>query len=90
MRPTPVDSFPADESPYGVRGLIGNCRDQVLNDLGEAHPGWRVCRGGLWTNAGVDLRPTDRLGAPSSHVSYGSGGRLAFMVRSWSPEPKHP
>jgi serine/threonine-protein kinase len=29
--PTPVDSFPVDESPYGVRGLAGNimdwCRD---------------------------------------------------------------
>ncbi|AUX39104.1 protein kinase [Sorangium cellulosum] len=27
----PVDSYPTDESPYGVRGLAGNVRDWCLN-----------------------------------------------------------
>ncbi|KYF70445.1 SUMF1/EgtB/PvdO family nonheme iron enzyme, partial [Sorangium cellulosum] len=27
----PVDSYPADESPYGVRGLAGNSRDWCIN-----------------------------------------------------------
>jgi len=27
IEPRPVDSYPCDESPYGVRGMGGNCRD---------------------------------------------------------------
>ncbi|MCB9764556.1 MAG: SUMF1/EgtB/PvdO family nonheme iron enzyme [Alphaproteobacteria bacterium] len=41
-RPVPVSAFPLDESPYGVRGLVGNVRDLCLDpyrrdgpDVGE-------------------------------------------------------
>jgi len=27
----PVDDYPLDESPYGVRGMAGNARDLCLN-----------------------------------------------------------
>ncbi|MHC4778108.1 MAG: protein kinase domain-containing protein [Planctomycetota bacterium] len=78
MRPTPVASFPIDESPYGVRGLGGNVRDQAMNDPGEAYPGWRLCRGGYWSSAGFALRSARRAGYPASYVNCGSGGRVSW------------
>jgi serine/threonine protein kinase/formylglycine-generating enzyme required for sulfatase activity len=79
MRPVPVDSFPKDESPYGVRGLGGNCRDLCLNDPGETQTDWRLSRGGFWSHAGVDLRSAYRAGGPSAGVYHFFGGRLSWM-----------
>jgi formylglycine-generating enzyme required for sulfatase activity len=84
-RPMPVDSFPADESPYGVSGLGGNARDWCLNDPGEAYPGWRLCRGGYWSDTGLNVRSAYRTGHAASDVYYGDGGRL-----SWSPGCRTP
>lgn len=39
---TPVDSFPEDESVYGVRGLAGNVRDWCMNMYRRAEPERRV------------------------------------------------
>jgi serine/threonine-protein kinase len=41
MLPAEVDTFPADVSPYGVRGMGGNVRDWCLdafNDAGQSCP----------------------------------------------------
>ncbi|MHC5082073.1 MAG: formylglycine-generating enzyme family protein [Planctomycetota bacterium] len=81
MRPASVDSFPEDESPYGVRCLGGNSRDMCLNDPGESYPGWRLCRGGDWTATGIIFRSADRSGYPSSYVHYCSSGRLSWSWR---------
>ena len=35
MLPVVVDSFPIDESPYGVRGLAGNMADWCANGFQE-------------------------------------------------------
>ena len=70
----PVDSFPVDCSPYGVRGLAGNvrdwCADVWLADgpTGErVQPGdpgdalsWRVRRGGSWGDMPARARLADR------------------------------
>jgi serine/threonine protein kinase/formylglycine-generating enzyme required for sulfatase activity len=85
MRPTPVDSFPSDESPYGVRGLGGNCRDNVLNDPGEAYPGWRLCRGGSWADSGIHVRSANRAGDTTSNVVHSTGGRLSWLPGCRAP-----
>ncbi|MDP6933057.1 MAG: formylglycine-generating enzyme family protein, partial [Myxococcota bacterium] len=38
MLPAVVDSFPVDESPYGVRGMAGNVRDWCLDAFGSDGP----------------------------------------------------
>jgi serine/threonine-protein kinase len=76
-RPRGVDSFPADESPYGIRGLGGNSCDMCLNDAGEEYPDWRLCRGGYWTHSGVVIRSSYRTGSSTIRVNCGLGARLA-------------
>ncbi|MCA9567733.1 MAG: SUMF1/EgtB/PvdO family nonheme iron enzyme [Myxococcales bacterium] len=72
----PVQSFPGDESPYGVRGLAGNVRDWCLDAWipdGPPTPGcrvpdpdpvgpdaWRVRRGGSWGDMPGRARLADR------------------------------
>jgi len=85
MRPTPVDSFPMDESLYWVRGLGGNSRDNVLNDPGEAYPSWRLCRGGDWTNSGINFRSTNRSGLAASGVYCFTGGRMSWLSGCKAP-----
>ncbi len=81
-RPTPVDSFPYDESPYGVRGLAGNASDRCLNDPGmDRWPEWRVIKGGSWQKYPLFARSTYRVGAPAETTNLGNGHRLACAVR---------
>ncbi|MHC5040304.1 MAG: bifunctional serine/threonine-protein kinase/formylglycine-generating enzyme family protein, partial [Planctomycetota bacterium] len=51
-RPTTIETYPKDESPYGVRGLGGNSRDFCLNDPKGEPMELRVARGGYWALAG--------------------------------------
>jgi serine/threonine-protein kinase len=76
MRPCPVDSFPADESPYGIRGLGGNSRDLCLSDPGPDYPGWRLNRGGAWALPPVELRASFRTGGMVRDVGFYNGARL--------------
>lgn len=77
-RPMPavVDSFPVDESPYGVRGMAGNARDWCL-DLFRAD-GPRV-EGGRMASTAVEAgsRRSLRGGAFTSY--QGSAG-LSFRL----------
>ena len=43
--PEPVGTFPADESPYGVRDMAGGSRDWTSSTIGGA---MRLVRGGAW------------------------------------------
>lgn len=72
----PVETFPGDVSPYGVRGLAGNVRDWCLDawvpegpptPAGRVLPpdpgdpaGWRVRRGGSWGDMPGRARLADR------------------------------
>jgi len=51
-RPAPVDAYPLDESPYGVRGMGGNVRDWVIDDRaprsGPVVPLYRFVKGGFF------------------------------------------
>ncbi len=62
LRPVSVDSFPADVSVYGVRGLGGNSRDWC-SDVMQIRPGSperRVNRGGSWSSTGISARSAER------------------------------
>ncbi len=51
-RPAPIDAYPHDESPYGVRGMGGNVRDWVVDDraprTGPVAPLYRFVKGGYF------------------------------------------
>ena len=75
----PVESYPADQSPYGVIGLAGNadewCRD-ATHALGDT-PG-RVLRGGIWYYGPQEGgRITDRSFAQPTHRFPDTGFRCA-------------
>ncbi len=79
--PAPVESFPQDESPYGVRGLGGNARDWCLNDPGgDMHLGWRTCRGGNWMSPSPAARCAYRAGAPMDSIQPMTTIRLASVL----------
>ncbi len=81
-RPTPVGSFPFDESPYGVRGLAGNARDWCLNDPGEfVQTGWRCQRGGNWLTPPPTARAAVRNAAQQGTAQSGTTIRLATVIR---------
>ncbi len=82
MRPCKADSFPTDESPYGVRGLGGNSRDLCLNDTGhEMWHGWRLSRGGFWSSHGVLMRSATRTVRQVAEVCHEVGGRMVWIPR---------
>lgn len=79
QRVVSVNQFPVDESPYGVRGMGGNTRDWCADSVPE-NPQMRMLRGGLWTGAGLLLRPALRVGNIHSRVTTSVGFRLAMDV----------
>jgi serine/threonine-protein kinase len=85
--PQEVDSFPADESIYGVRGLAGNVRDWTATRLGAAEgeeeeaKELRVVRGGAFNLPAIISRSANRFWlAPGFVVNY-VGFRLASSPR---------
>ncbi|MBI3096966.1 MAG: SUMF1/EgtB/PvdO family nonheme iron enzyme [Planctomycetes bacterium] len=76
MRLEPVESFPIDESPVGVRGMGGNSRDWCLDDPGERYRSWRYLRGGAWVNSSDDARTAFRWGNEPTNVNWNNGFRL--------------
>ncbi|KAF0246252.1 MAG: serine/threonine protein kinase [Planctomycetota bacterium] len=81
LRPSRVDEFSPDESPYGVRGLAGNSRDFCLNDPGPDYFGWRISRGGRWADSGINARATNRTGYTTRIVNDSLGFRTASVIR---------
>ncbi len=79
IRPSPVGSFPVDESPFGARGMAGNAREGCLNPPGDENASFRVCRGGCWPGAPLLSRASSRTAFPSDSVSHYYGGRLAWL-----------
>ncbi|MCC6741486.1 MAG: SUMF1/EgtB/PvdO family nonheme iron enzyme [Planctomycetia bacterium] len=80
-RPAEVGAFPADESPYGVRGLAGNTRDACLDDAGSDWPGRRWFRGGTWARPAIEMRASDRTALGTKVVVYDFGFRIAIAAR---------
>ena len=88
MRPLPVTESPADESPYGVRGLGGNAADWCLNppqrsdaEALSQHPDWRLLRGGGWGS----MEPYHRAASRGGYVRSFVLDHLGFRVCSNQP-----
>ncbi len=81
MHPVRVDSFPLDESPYGVRGLSGNVATPCLDGPGRMYPQWRYFRGGSWGDAGLGLHATSRRSRTPDAVYHLVGIRLCARLR---------
>jgi serine/threonine-protein kinase len=80
----PIDSFPSDESVYGVRGLAGNTRDWTATELGSNRgdgKDMRVVRGGAYNLPAVTTRSANRFWlSPNFVVSY-VGFRIVHRPR---------
>ncbi|NUN51033.1 MAG: SUMF1/EgtB/PvdO family nonheme iron enzyme, partial [Candidatus Brocadiae bacterium] len=79
--PVSVRAFPADESPFGVRGAGGNSRDFCLNSPGADFPSARLMRGGTWAGSGIQNSVTWRSTADERHVSPKGGMRVMLVPR---------
>lgn len=90
-----VDTFPTDQSPYGLRGLGGNVRDWCLNVWAAAPPepvlavtlptgdALRATRGGSFSSLAPMCRAATRFAAPPDQRFGTVGFRVGF---SWPEE----
>ena len=80
----PVDAFPQDASPWGVRGLGGNVRDWVIGDgaprTGPVPPEFRWVRGGHAYGIPQFARSALRYRLPT-HADKGVGFRMVRPIR---------
>ncbi|MFN7144713.1 MAG: formylglycine-generating enzyme family protein, partial [Myxococcota bacterium] len=79
MLPMPVDTFPGDESPFGVRGLAGGIRELVTNVWGgptEHFRGFPALRGGAWNSAHQLVRAATRSASDPRDTNASVGFRL--------------
>jgi len=82
-RVVPVESFPHDQSVYGVRGMAGNMRDwtETPSAVGASSSSpLRVVRGGDWYGGRVSARCADRFWFEPNHVYFFVGFRLAHSL----------
>lgn len=77
-RPLPPGSFPADESPYGVRDLAGGMQTWCLNAGELRYRHFAIIRGGSWTTGPDTARSPWRLGSAPENVGEGTGIRLVM------------
>ncbi len=84
----PVGAYPADVSPYGVRGMGGNVRDWCLAATHPPHqlqeraaPNDRIVRGGYWLGITQFARCTLRYRLPTP-TDPGVGCRLVYSLDS--------
>lgn len=79
----PVGSFPADESPYGVRDMAGAASNWLLNGPELPYRHYRALRGGAWfigpNNARICYR---RAFVPETATRYYGARLCARPVRS--------
>ncbi len=79
-QPEPVGVFPADESPYGVRDMVGTIREWTQSWFDE-RADLRVVRGGSWNLVGTrHFRCATRFGYASTKGTTTVGFRL-FTTR---------
>lgn len=74
-RPAELDAFPADSSPYGVRGLGGNVADWVYDAWSPPSAGFHVARGGDFASGAGAMRTWRRA------IEHGGGSiRVGFRL----------
>ena len=80
-QPEPVGIFAADESPYGVRDMVGTIREWTQSWFDE-RAGTRVVRGGSWNLVGArHFRCANRLG----YLSTTGSSTVGFRLFAWKP-----
>jgi eukaryotic-like serine/threonine-protein kinase len=83
LTPLPVGSFPADESPYGVRDMTGGVGTWCLNSASAPYREWRSIRGGSWSTVGAGGRSGLRIGNVPTRTSWALGIRLCVNAVRW-------
>jgi formylglycine-generating enzyme required for sulfatase activity len=83
--PAGRDTFPHDESPFGMRHLTGNARTLCLNR--DAPPGldWRAGRGGDWAESELYARCSFYAVQDVVQVAITTGFRPAVPIRLGNP-----
>lgn len=92
MLPVVIDSFPIDQSVYGIRGQAGNMSDWTGSvwsedwsgvgiSIEEAVSSYRVIRGGYWNYAANHLRTALRFSSNLSNRNSFVGFRLGRSVK---------
>ena len=81
QQPSPVDSYPVDESPYGVRGLGGGVRDWVLDEF--------IPEGPPVEESGLLVVQPPRVDAPT-HGTRGGAWSLPDWVSRIACRGYHP
>ena len=79
-----VDTYPIDESPYGVRGLAGNVRDWCADEVAD---GRKIDRGGFWLGNAREARLADQHEHVPEHRAAEIGFRLARSLAPASLTP---
>ena len=87
LTPLPVGSFPADESPYGVRDLTGGVGLWCLSSAPVPFREWRTIRGGAWSTAGFAGMAGARIGNSPTRTSWALGLRLSVSPFRWPTCP---
>lgn len=82
-RPLPAGSFPADESPCGLRDLSGGAATWCLNLFDPALPGVRAVRGGSWGSSPAQAHAAVRQSLHPASSSLLVGLRLAMSAQAW-------
>jgi serine/threonine protein kinase/formylglycine-generating enzyme required for sulfatase activity len=75
----PVDDFPEDSSPYGVRGMTGNVGD-LCYDAFDSRPDVAGLRGGNWALTEDACRLAVRRQVLAGYVSDRIGFRLKLVL----------
>ncbi len=103
--PGPVDAFPRDESPYGVRGMAGNvrdwCQNGYLRDGDTAHgqrvredrsmtADYRLVRGGSVFSMAALCRAAARMATAPGDRLLGLGFRLGRTLPEAGESPTDP
>lgn len=78
--PHPVDAYPLDESPYGIRSMGGNVREWCAGRF-SASTDERVMRGGCWFFTESGMRAAVRYALAGTNRGDTIGFRLARPFR---------
>ncbi|KAF0242878.1 MAG: serine/threonine protein kinase [Planctomycetota bacterium] len=82
LSPMPVDSFPSDESPSGIRGLSGGVLTWAYNAAPVPLRDSRSIRGGGWSYPYLHARAALKRCIPPERTGWEIGIRLASAPRT--------
>ncbi len=85
--PCPVDSFPVDESPFGMRGAAGNVRDWTADAWCET---WSPLDGDRVVPPPLDPPPVGRVIGRGGAWPLAAGACTALVRVEDRPEYRHP